>query len=276
MARLDGQVAIVTGGGRGIGRAIALAMSEAGASVCVIARTQTEIDETVSLIEAQHGTGLSLQADVTDAEALKEAVAATERAFGPVDVLVNNAGGGGPLGLSWEVDLEEWRRCIELNLIGPMLGARAVLPGMVSRGRGRIINVATGQAVRPVIYASAYGAAKTALLRLTESLAGEVREHGVSVFAISPGAVRTERTVARLNSEEGLRWNPEGASRLINNSFPPEAAANLCVKLASGVVDSLTGRYFHVSDNIEKIAAQAAEIQKSDLYYLRLETLPRE
>ena len=152
---LVGQVALVTGGGRGIGRAIAQALATAGAAIAVTARSEDQLRETVALIERAGGRALALPADVTDRQAVEHLVADIERQLGPVDVLVNNAGIVGPLGPLWEADPEAWRRCLDVNLYGAFLCARAVLPGMVARRRGRIINMSTAISI-PAPYYTAY------------------------------------------------------------------------------------------------------------------------
>src|SRR5438067_926834 len=142
--RLDSEVAIVTGGGRGIGRAIAGELAAAGARVAVVARSADEVAE------------------------MGEEV---ERRMGPVDLLVNSGAAGSVPGPAWEVDPDAWWRGVEVNVRGSFLATRAVLPGMVARGRGRVVNVASLQAVRPYPYGSGYGASKAAVLRFTDSLA---------------------------------------------------------------------------------------------------------
>ena len=142
--RLVGRVSIVTGGGRGIGRGIAQGFAAEGAAVTVTARTASQLEATVTKIEAAGVRALAIQADVSDPGAADRVVAETEAQFGPVDILVNNAGIVGPSGPLWEVDADEWRKTIDVNLLGPFLFSRAVLCGMVQRRQGRIINVSSG------------------------------------------------------------------------------------------------------------------------------------
>src|SRR3990170_2356209 len=134
---LGGRVAIVTGGGRGIGRTIAEGLAKAGAAVAVTGRSAGHLQEAVAAIEKAGGRGLAFAADVTDQPAVRRLVAETESKLGPVDILVNNAAMEGPLGPLWELDTAQWRRCLEVNLMGPIICSQAVLPGMVARRRGR-------------------------------------------------------------------------------------------------------------------------------------------
>src|SRR5262245_11836793 len=187
MSDLSGQVALVTGGGRGIGRAIATALAEAGAAVAVLARSIDQLAETVGHVTRSGGRAVACPADVTDRAAVEAAVADVESRLGPIDLLVNNAGIGGPVGPLAETDPDDWWRCVEVNLRGPLLCTRALLPGMLARARGRVVNVASGAGTRAIPHLSAYVASKAALIRLTENLDAEVRASGVRVFAIQPG-----------------------------------------------------------------------------------------
>jgi NAD(P)-dependent dehydrogenase (short-subunit alcohol dehydrogenase family) len=267
---LADRVAIVTGGGRGIGRAIARTFAAAGAAVAVTARSQDQLDETVALIDREGGRGLAIVADITDRFSVEFMVAETERRLGPVDVLVNNAGIAGPVGPLWENDPDDWRRCLEVNVDGPFLCCRSVLPGMVARRRGRIINLTSGIANRSYPYLSAYNVAKTALSRMTETLADETRERGISVFLMTPGLVQTDMPVEIGSSDAGRRWLPGFAENHATNGQPPDRAAALCLFLASGRADALSGRYINVREDVEDLVRRAEQIQKEDLLALRL------
>ncbi len=272
MGELSGQVALITGGGRGIGRAVAQAFAAAGAQVAATARSADQLAETVALITAAGGKALALPADVSDPEAVARMVAETERQLGPVDVLVNSAGATGTAGPLWEVDVEEWWHCAAVNIRGPMLCAHRVLPGMVARRRGRILNVVSAAATMAGPYGSAYITTKTALLRFSEVLALETKEYGISVFAVDPGGVRTAMTEAFFGSPAGRRWVPGMAERMEANSPTPERAANLCLRLAEGVADSLSGCYLSVTHDLPALIQQADDLRKQELYTLRLRT----
>ena len=270
---LDGQVAIVTGGGRGIGRAIAEAFAAAGAAVVVSARSAEQLEATVATITAAGGRALAVPADVTDQGDVERLVAETERSFGPVDVLVSNAGVAHPIAPLWEIEPEDWRRTLEVDLYGPFLCARAVLPGMIRRGGGRIINMSTAVGGRGIPYYSGYAAAKTGLTYLTECLAVETAEHGIAVFSVHPGGVDTDMAAATRASA----WNRKtedylGIDPATRWTTPAERIARLCVALASGRADSLTGRHLTVRQDLDALVQQTDQIVEGDLYVLRLRT----
>jgi len=256
-AKLTGQAAIVTGGGRGIGRAIARALAGAGARIALAARSRDQLDETVVTIRQEGGQAIAFATDVTDQHAVERTAREVERQLGTIDLLVNNAGILGEEGPIWEGTAEDWWRVLEVNLRGPFLCARAVLPGMIVRGRGRIINVASNAGIRPSPVLSAYSVSKAAVLRLTDCLAEMTKAYGIGVFAISPGLVRTAMTQDRRN-DAATSW------------VPAERAGELCVFIAAGKADALSGRYLHVSDDIDGLVERADEIGRNDLYALRL------
>ncbi len=262
-AELSGQVALITGAGRGIGQAIAVALAAAGARVALTARRRDQLDETAALIQQAGGQALVLPADVTDQPAIEAVVAATVQHFGPPDLLVNNAGLTSREATLWELTADEWWRVLEVNVRGPLLCARAVLPHMLARQSGRIINVASNAGTRPMPTASAYSVSKAALLRLTDCLAAETHGHGVSVFAISPGLVHTVMAdaVSLFKDFPESEWTPR------------ERAGELCVFIASGQADGFSGRYIHVNDDVGDMARRAGEIEQNDLYTLRVRRL---
>jgi NAD(P)-dependent dehydrogenase (short-subunit alcohol dehydrogenase family) len=271
---LRGQVAIVTGAGRGLGRAIALALGRAGARVGVVARSQEQLAETVRGVSVAGGEALAVVADVSDATSVERMGREVERTLGPVDLLVNNAGTAGPLGPMWEADPGDWWHSIEVNLRGPYLCSRTLLPGMIERRHGRIINLSTDAAAVAVAHMGAYVVAKTALTRFTENLAAELINSGVSVFAISPGTVRTAMTEYVLESEAGKKWLP-WFRKLYDRGLdvPAERAAQLVVQLAAGRADGLSGRFIDVSDDLAKLLGRLDEVKSADLYTLRVRKL---
>ena len=271
------QVAVVTGGGRGVGRSIACHLGGRGARVAVAARTGSEIEETVGLIEHAGGTAIAFEVDVTDRDAVTTMVAETERLLGPVDLLVNDAAVVAPFGPSWEVEPDRWWRLLEVNLYGSFLCAHAVLGGMCLRRRCRIVNLASGVGLKPVPYGSAYVTSKAAVIRLSEALAIEAEAYGVTVFAIDPGWVSTAMTEYVTRSEPGRRWMPwaqavDGTDAHVG----PERAAELVARIASGRADRLTGRYLRVSDDLESLIRRAEYVREQDLHSMRLRDLPPE
>ena len=163
---------------------------------------------------------------------------------------MNNAVDGGPVGALEEIDPALWWHTQEVNLRGPMLCTRAVLPGMIQRRRGRIINVSSRAAEITQPYFSSYIVSKLALNKMTELLAMETKHYGIFMFAISPGAVHTAMSEAFLESDKAARWMPWFRPMFAEHAVPPEHAANLCLTLASGQADSLTGKCLSITDDL--------------------------
>jgi NAD(P)-dependent dehydrogenase (short-subunit alcohol dehydrogenase family) len=281
---LTGQVAVVTGGGRGIGRATALAFAEAGAAVMVSARSADQIEETASLITASGGRAAACPADITDLDAVQQMLAVTEAELGPPTVLINNAGGGvrGSGGRFETLDPAAIAAGIQTDLIAAMVLSRLVLPGMLERGEGRIVNVASGAAMLGMPFVTPYTTAKTGLLRFSEALALELQDRGVSVFSITPGNVLTKLTKYMWPNREQIAADmpadapwvyPPGHGLEDDGWYPPERAASLCLFLASGKADALTGRFFSVHYDEAEIVARAERVEQEQLYVLRVATL---
>jgi len=248
--RLEG-VALVTGGGRGIGASIARELSEAGMRVAVSGRTP----EQVEAVAAEIG-GLALEGDVSRRKDVEAWVERTEEELGPIDLLVANAGIGGPDGATWDVDVEAWWHVFEVNVLGVHLCCRAVISGMLERGSGRIVITGSGAAYLPGARRTDYPASKAAVWRYGETLAAELRD-GIPVFVISPGLVRTDLTSTRFGDD--APWTPL------------ELAPRLVRVLASGRADPLAGRYIHAEhDDIEDLIRRADEIREQDLNAIRL------
>jgi 3-oxoacyl-[acyl-carrier protein] reductase len=250
--RLDGQVALVTGGGRGIGANIARELAAAGAHVGVAARTRAQVEHV-----AREIGGVPLEVDVTDRAAVDGMVIQAESELGPIDLLVANAGIGGPDGPTWKVDPDDWWQVLEVNVLGVHLCCSAVIPQMLERGAGRIVITGSGASYLPGARSTPYPTSKAAVGRYGETLANELVGH-IPVFVISPGLVKTEMTGD--NFPDDAPWTP------------PELASQLVRVLASGRADALAGRYLHAEhDDIEDLIRRADEIRERDLNAIRLQ-----
>jgi len=257
------KVAVVTGGGRGLGRAFAQALGAAGWQVAIVARQAVDVAGARTFV-----------ANVKDEAAVDRAFGDIERALGPIDLLVNNAGVIGPLGPFVESTLAEWWRTLEIDLLGQVICAHRVLPGMIARQSGRIVNIASGGGATMMPYFSAYVTAKTALIRFSECLAHEVKPHGVAVFAMGPGTVRTAMSEHSLNSPEGKKWLPWFRDIFDQRrDLPPERPAALLCQLVSGRFDALSGRYLYPADDLEQLLAAVADIEAGKLYSLEVKRL---
>jgi 3-oxoacyl-[acyl-carrier protein] reductase len=198
--KLAGKTAVVTGSGRGIGRAIALALAREGARVGLVARTRTELEEAATEARKAGGEALAVVADVTDWGQVETMASQVRRAFPRLDVLVNNAGGGGERQPIAETDPQRWVKDVTLNLVSAYLVTRAFLPWLIESGGGRIINVGSGLGHRPGAGSSAYRVGKAGLWMLTQCLAEELWTHGIEVNELIPGPVHTTLTAARFAS----------------------------------------------------------------------------
>jgi len=239
-------LALVTGGGRGIGANIARRLAEDGWDVIVAARTLEQVEAV-----ADEVNGRAVALDVTDREAVERVVADA----GPVDLLVANAGIANRGDATWEIDTDDWWRTFEVNVLGVHLCCRAVIPGMLERGTGRIVITGSGAAYLPGQRTTAYPASKAAVCRYGESLAGEL-EGRIPVFFFSPGLVRTDMT----------SWAPDDAPWT-----PPELAPRLVAALATGRYDALAGRYLHAEhDDLDDLLSRIDAVREQDLNAIRL------
>jgi NAD(P)-dependent dehydrogenase (short-subunit alcohol dehydrogenase family) len=273
-ARLHGTVCLITGGGRGIGRVLAQALAGAGATVGLIARSGTELAETVRLIAASGGTAVAARADVTDRQAVVAAVGTLRRQLGPVDLLVNNAGVGGPVGDAWQVDADDWWRAVEINLRGVFLCSRAVLPDMAARGAGRIVNITSEAGVFRWPQVSAYSVSKAAVIKFTENLAAEASHSGIRTFSVHPGltpiglSARALAGVAPPGSAEARMHAWVRQELRAGHGAPPALVARLVTRLAAGDADQLSGCHLSVHDDLDAILACGPAAR--DRYQLRL------
>lgn len=253
--KLAGQVAIVTGGGRGIGRAIALRLAEEGAAVVLAATGREALETAAKDIRAAGGRAQVCVTDVADEAAVRRMVAQTIAEFGALDILVNNSGIAGPTASAVELDRAEWDRTLAINLTGAYLCAKHALPHMMKRRSGRIVNITSIAGLIGYALRSPYAASKWAMIGLTRSLALEAGEYGITVNAVAPGSVRGERigTVIRdraaslgRTAEEVEREFYVGPTALKRMVEPEEIAAAV-VYFCSKEACSVTGETLTVS-----------------------------
>jgi NAD(P)-dependent dehydrogenase (short-subunit alcohol dehydrogenase family) len=263
---LNGEVALVTGAGRGIGRAIALTLAAAGAKVALVARTANDIHQVAQDIRHGGGEALAVAMDVTDPKAVRSVVEEAEKAFGALSILVNNAGVPGPYGPIDVVDPSQWWAAQTINVMGPFLFMNAVIPAMRRLQRGRVINIVSNAGLQPVPHLSAYAVSKCTLTRLTETADLELRSSSVRVFALHPGNIRTDMARGTLASPEAERWLGVGLA-VIRDRTPEESAADLArccdvvLALVAGRHDDLGGRYLDIYDEALAAIAQSAPQQ---------------
>jgi NAD(P)-dependent dehydrogenase (short-subunit alcohol dehydrogenase family) len=242
---LEDKVAIVVGAGRGIGEAVAARFAQEGARVVLAARTAAELEIVAAQIRAANGAAVVRATDVTDREQVDQLVEFTLDAYRRIDVVVNAAGSYGPIGPLWEADPEKWVRTFSVNVFSAFHLCQAVLPHMIRARHGKIVHFSGGGATAPLPRFAAYGVSKAALVRLTETLAEEVREYNIQINAIAPGAVDTtlqdEVLAAGANAGDlyerirRMRETGEGAT-------PRDLAAELAVFLCSDASRDLTGK----------------------------------
>lgn len=274
MSNLTGTVAVVTGAGRGIGRQIALQLAEAGASVAVVARTQGEIDETVSLIKKQDGTAIAVAADLVDRLAVEKAAERITGELGPASLLVNNHGAFRAFGPIWECDPDVWWQDVEINLRGSFHTSRAFVPAMLAGGAGRIVNLVGGGTGNSFPNGSGYASSKAAIMRFTECLNDTTRDSGVLAFAVDPGLVRTAMTELQLHSDAGKAYLPAIQTLFRDGvNIPPTRAAALIVDIATGRFDKLSGRLLRGVDDRSAVEQSMADIVENDLRALRFSGL---
>ena len=273
---LHGRVALVTGGGRGVGRLLARTLAEAGAAVALIARSSDELAATVEQIGTPALYAAAASADVTDEIAVTAALAQLRAQLGPVDILINNAGINGPMGVMWETESAEWWRTFEVNLGGAFVLSRMLLPDMIAAGRGRIINITSNAGVYRWPLVSAYVTSKAALIKLTETLAAETVKHGVSVFSVDPGLLPIGLSDAALMSTaqpdtpEGRVFGWIRGQLKAGHGADPAKTVRLILSLAAGQCDRLSGRHLSASDDLDVLLSQIDRIERDDLHTLRL------
>ena len=253
--RLSGQVALITGGGRGIGRAIALRFASEGAAVMLAATRRDTLEATAAEIRTAGGRAATALADVADEAAVKSVVAATLAQLGGLDILVNNAGVGGPTLRVVDMERADWDRTLAVNVTGAFLCSKHAVPHMVARRSGRIVNITSIAGLMGYPLRSPYAVSKWGLIALTRTLAGELGEWGITVNAIAPGAVKGERVEGVIKAraaalgrpaadvERELFVDPTALKRMVG----PDDVAATAAFLASDDAANITGETISVS-----------------------------
>ncbi|MCP5265313.1 MAG: SDR family oxidoreductase [Burkholderiaceae bacterium] len=254
--KLEGRTALVTGASKGIGRAIALAFGREGAAVAVTGRTASELDSLKSEIEAAGGRATTIVADLSERAAVEQVHAAATAAFGDIDILVNNAGMGSSQNLKPVIDFDDafWDTMLFVNLTAPYLLCKKVLPAMVAKGRGRVINVSSINGKIGALHGAAYAASKHGLLGLTRTMAIELTGKGVTTNAICPGPVATQMNDRRIQADAKRLGKPlaelEKGLTLLGRRLVPDEIAPLAVYLASDDSSGMTGQAINVDGGV--------------------------
>jgi NAD(P)-dependent dehydrogenase (short-subunit alcohol dehydrogenase family) len=252
--KLEGRVSIVTGGGRGIGLAIALSFAAEGSAVVVSGTSKAALDETAEKIRKQGGRAVSVPADVANEDHVRSLVEATISEFGQIDILVNNAGIAGPTALVPEVKLEDWERTLGVNLTGAFLCAKHALPHMIGRGGGRIINITSVAGLKGYAWRSPYCASKWGMIGLTRTLAEEIGRYDITCNAIAPGPIRGPRIEQVISSRakqmnrsyEEVELDYVGPTALKRMAEESDIAA-MALFLASDEGRNITGETLNIS-----------------------------
>src|SRR4051794_15049161 len=247
VADLGGQVALVTGASTGIGRHLTEGLARRGMAVAGLARGEERLRTAMDVVADSTGARtLAVVADVTDRDAVEEAVGRVLGEFGRIDLLVNNAGLMDAEEVPvWQADPEQWWAVVTSHIRGGLLAARAVVPGMVERGSGRVVNLASGLSTRGGRLYSAYWVGKTGLMRLTEVLAAGLPGTGVHVFDVAPGVVRTGMSTSMSLHENRTEWTD------------PELVVSFVAAIAAGELDAWSGRFVHAgTDDLDELRAR--------------------
>lgn len=267
MGRLGAQIAVVTGAGRGFGRAIAMKLAAEGAAVALLSRSLPQLHAVADDIKKNGGRARVVAADVTDPKQLAAACAEVRSTLGTPDLLVSNAAIPGPFGPVWEVDVDAWWRAESIHIRAPQLLMRQLVPDMVTRRAGRVIVISAIAAKLTLPCLSAYSVGKAAVNKLVEMAAAEAAQYNVQFFAVEPGFVVTQMAEDTYNDPDARKYVPHMLQYLDDGRNRPDPLADLertaerCVRLASGEYDLLSGRFMELSDPIDDWK-RAAEVAK--------------
>ncbi|HAS05248.1 MAG TPA: dehydrogenase [Dehalococcoidia bacterium] len=267
--QFSGKVAIITGGSLGIGLAMSKAFAAEGANLVVVSNDKTQFENVKDITNVRVET---FQADVSKPEEVDKMVEFALEKFGTIDILVNCAGIYGPIGLITDNDVNHWLATININLCGTFLCMRAVLPTMIKNNRGKIVNMSGGGGASPLPRFSAYGTAKAGVIRLTETIANEVKDYNIDINAIAPGPVNTRLLDESLAAGDavGVDFRKKILKQKEEGGVPPEKVAELAVYLASSESDGLSGRLVSLLwDNWIDSKKHLEDIRNSDVYTMR-------
>jgi UDPglucose 6-dehydrogenase len=274
--RLTGLRVLITGANQGLGLEIARHFAAAGADLAVCARDEVKLTAAAADLRALAAPGqkvFSRKCDVSSPDDVQAFADAAIAALGSIQVVINNAGIYGPKGPSESVDWDEWKRAMEINLYGVLLPCRALIPHLKAQGRGKIINLSGGGATSPMPNISAYAASKAAVVRLTETLAGELASHHIDVNAVAPGALNTrllEEVLQAGPQSVGEAFYQKAIKQKETGGTSPDLAAKLCAYLASSESDGITGKLISAQwDPWKDLASHREALAKSDIYTLR-------
>jgi NAD(P)-dependent dehydrogenase (short-subunit alcohol dehydrogenase family) len=255
MRNLKDKGVLITGAGRGIGKRLAVGFAQAGARVGLLARSKAELD--AAQLEIEHGGGVAMRirADVGDFEQMCAAVERMRANFGGLHVLIAAAATPGPIGPLAQANPRQWAEAVQTNLIGVMHACRAALPHMIERRAGKIVVLSGDGATGPRPNFSSYAAAKTALVRLVETVAEEVREYNVQVNCMSPGGTYTNLTdqILHAGDRAGAKVRQEALEIRTTGGVPPERQIQLALFLASEHSNHITGKLIHVHDDWKRL-----------------------
>lgn len=262
---LSGQTAVVTGASRGIGRAIASCLAERGASVALWSRREEQVRDAAEFLASNSQGKIVAQAvDVRHQEQVDDAVAHAAAELGPITLLVNNAGTAGPAGMDWAADPDDWWECVETTVRGSFNCARSVLPEMLQRGSGRVVEMASVTGTGPFPLLGATSVAKAALIRHAENLAVATAETGVSVFAIYPGMVATDLLASYRSNAQMAAYFDSLPDEMYT---PPDVAGDAVARIASGELDALSGCFIDVTTDLDALLAGSGAMSPD---YLKL------
>jgi NAD(P)-dependent dehydrogenase (short-subunit alcohol dehydrogenase family) len=273
--QLGGAVAVVTGASRGLGRFLSQALAESGAAVGLIARSADELAACAREITQAGGRAVAATGDASRPGDVESAIGRIRSELGPIDLLVNNAGIAGPSGNTWDLGPGAWWQTVEVNLRSAYLGTRTVLPEMIARGSGRIVNITSKAGVQRWPGQAAYAVSKAAIIKLTENVAAETSGCGVRVFSVDPGLLPIGLSTSALGSGavsgsgEARRDAWVRHQLAAGHGADPAWAAGLVIRIAASEADALSGCHLSVHDDLDQMLALAARAPDKDIYRLR-------